>query len=325
MKTGRSRSKEGVPEAQPLAQAPAAEAAPAPAAAEPGAAPAPSAARGPRGNLVLWGFVAVVGVIACIVLFTLLRGCGGAKEWVPVSRATGDWTAGVVVYGPQVSLQPAFEADCRSQGRPVQAGTCVQKDTGTYDDRQVQTFEEYAYNTYFEETWSQVYQAQGTEFVTTSLGGGDRWEGNLHSTWVEKLKQDTCQQTNYTVWVDNAQDRTQQDEVYLFDCEVWNDTTVTERVYDQAPWCQCEVTALAVVSQNTSGGKGSEVAWPQANVPAGGRADESFTGRVTFTGGDYTLTTTTTDPEQYRDWLISPYYLGIRGGRAVEVSKSPPE
>jgi hypothetical protein len=264
-------------------------------------------------------------VIACILLFTLLRGCGGTEEWVPVSRSTGDWTAGMVVYGPQVSLRPAFEADCQKQGWPVQAETCIQKDTGTYNDQEVQKYEEYADNTYFEETWSQVYEAQGTEFVTTSLGGGDRWEGNLHYVWVEKLKQDTCQQTNYTVWVDNAQDRTQQDEVYLFDCEVWNDTTVTERVYDQAAWCQCEVTALAVVSQISSGGKGSEVDWPQADVPAGGRSEESFTGRVTFTGGDYTLTTTTTDPEQYRDWLTSPYYLGIRAGRAVEVTKSPPQ
>jgi hypothetical protein len=325
MKTGRVRSKAELPkgELEPTQAAP-------PEILSSSSAPevepqTPPELSRPARSPLPWVFVAVGGVLAFVLLFVVLRGCGGAKEWVPVSHVSGKWTTGVVIYAPQVTVQEAWQSECQSQGWPVRADACALRDAATYTDRQTRTYQEYAANTYFEEMSEQVYRAQDTEFVTTSLGGGDRWEGDLHYIWREILKRDTCQQTNYTVWIEDPQDPSLESEVYLFDCEVWNDYTVYQRVYDQAMWCPCEVTTLVTIGRLSSEGSGGEVAWPLADVPAGGRSEGSFAGSVTFTGGDYTFTATTQDQAQYLDWLTGPYYLGVAGGRAVQLTKNPPD
>jgi hypothetical protein len=48
--------------------------------------------------------------------------------------------------------------------------SCVLRDTEQYRDNVVDEYDEYAYDIYYDETWSQVYEAQGTEFVTSQLG-----------------------------------------------------------------------------------------------------------------------------------------------------------
>jgi hypothetical protein len=112
-------------------------------------------------------------------------------------------------------------------------------------------------------------------------------------------------------------------EVYLYDCEVWQTVTVYDS--EQAPWCQCQMTVLAPMPVQTMMGTGLDLAWPTALVPEGGTSQQSFEASVTFVGGDgkYTLTQTTSDAAQYRDWLTTPYYLGIRDGKAVTLSKEP--
>jgi hypothetical protein len=332
MKTGRVRKKEEARPEEPQAAAePASDetsatgaTAPAPAATKPARRPgvAASARKSRSQNLVLYVFIAIVVVIAVIAILTLLR--GGPEEWVQVTRSDGTWTAGVTVLGPQVAMVAQWESECvANPNGVVQAATCLLKDTNNYQDQVVDDYEEYAYNIYYEETWQTVYQAQGTVFATTSLGQDDYWEGNRHYTRVEELDKDSCAYTNYTVWVEDPNDRTQELEVYLSDCEVWDHVTVAERIYDQQRWCQCAVTSLAAIGQQSQQGTGTSVLWPQPAVPPGGSTERSFRGQVTFLGGDYTYTATTTDLAEYQAYLTGQYYIGLRDGKPVTVSQNP--
>jgi hypothetical protein len=146
----------------------------------------------------------IVGVLALVVLFTLMQQRAARIEWVPVTQATGAWTARVQVFGPQVTSEQRWESDCTADPRgAIRAGSCILKDSGVYRDNVIDDYEEYAYDIYYEETWSQVYQAQGTEFVVTALESDDWWEGNRHFTRQEELDRDSCTYTSYTVWVDD--------------------------------------------------------------------------------------------------------------------------
>jgi hypothetical protein len=189
----------------------------------------------------------------------------------------------------------------------------------------VDEYEEYAYDIYYEETWSQVYEAQGTEFVTTQLGTDEWWDGNRHTTRKEQIDGDSCKLSNYTVWVDDPSDPTQEVEVYLSQCQVWDQVTVVERVYEQAPWCQCEVTALAPLGQMSDQGAGTAVRWLESSAPSGGRTEESFSGQVTFVADDYGFTVTTEDPQEYEQLLTGQYYIGLKNGKPVEISATKPE
>jgi hypothetical protein len=267
----------------------------------------------------------IVGVIALVVLFAVMQGRAARIEWVPVTQATGAWTATVNLFGPQVTSEQRWESDCTADPRgAIRAGSCILKDSGTYRDNVIDDYEEYAYDIYYEETWSQVYQAQGTEFVVTALESDDWWEGNRHFTRQEELDRDSCTYTSYTVWVDDPGDQSHEIEVYLAECEVWDHVLVSERVAEQQLWCLCDLTTLVTLGTQTGQGEGSRVLWPSASVPEGGRAEQAFQGQVTFLGGDYTYSLTTGDPAQYERYLTQPCYLGIRNGRAVEVSASRP-
>jgi hypothetical protein len=274
---------------------------------------------------MLWLFLALAGVVACLLLFVLLRGCGGAKEWVPATKATGDWTAGLQVFGPQTQVEETWQNDCQSAAGTVRQATCVLRPTGEFNAQPSDTYEEYAFNLYWEETAQQVYEAQGIDFVTTTLGGDERVEGGRRLVSQERLKQDTCRQTEYTVWANDPQNSSQEIEVYLYDCEVWNRVAEYDQV--QAPWCGCEMVALVPLPAETGHGTGLQVIWPAAIVPPGGRGDQTFEGAVTFTAGDgqYSLAVHTQDPDQYRAWLTGEYYLGIKDGRAVQVTDNPPK
>jgi hypothetical protein len=234
------------------------------------------------------------------------------------------WTTTVTVLGPQVQIQEMWETECiNDPNGKVRIGTCILQDAKTYQDRVVDDYEEYAYNIYYEETTAQPYQAQGTNFTVTALGSDSWSENNLYYTRQEELDKGSCDYTNYTIWIDDPQDKTQQVEVYLSECEVWDHIVVKERVYDQKSWCQCEMTTLVQVGSQSEQGTGLDVQWPNPVVPAGGRTEQSFKGQVTFLGSDYTYTTTTDDIARFHDYMTSQYYIGLNDGKPIKVSKNP--
>jgi hypothetical protein len=269
-----------------------------------------------------------LGIFLCLVLAAILAtvlGGGRAEEWVEVTRARGEWTTTVTVFGPQVNVEERWEADCLNDANgAVRAGTCIMKDANTYTDTEIDNYDEYAYNIYYEETYALIYEVSGTEFVVSELNSDDWWNENLHYVLEEELDKESCEYTEFTLWVDDPQDSTQEVEVYLSECEVWDHVIVYERVYDRKAWCQCDVTSLVQIGQETDSGSGTNVMWVDPNVPAGGRTERAFQGRVTFLGDDYTYTTTTQDLAQYQAYLTGRYYLGIRDGKAVSVRKNPP-
>ena len=324
MKTGRARKKAAPPPQEP-ASLPSTPASP-PAPTQPRPAPGP-AQQPPGGGIPTLPIL--LGLFGCLVLAAILAtalGVGRTKEWVEVSRASGEWTTTVTVLGPQVSAVERWQADCLNDPNgAVRTGTCIMKDTNTYNDRVVDEYDEYAYNIYYEESYAEVYEASGAEFVVTQLKTDDWWKENLHYVLQEELDKETCQYTNYTVWIDDPQDRTQEIEVYLSGCEVWDHVTVYERVYEQSAWCQCDVTTLVQVGQQIESGTGADVGWANPGVPAGGSTERAFQGQVTFLGEDYTYTVTTQDLAEYQGYLAGQYYLGIRDGKAVAVSKNPPK
>jgi hypothetical protein len=268
---------------------------------------------------------ALIAVVVCMVLFAIIMLSGGADEWVP-ARAEGEWTATTVVYAPQVVAHERWDGDCvNDPNGSVRPGTCVLRDTQAYHDTVIDDYEEYAYNIHHEETWDRLYQAQGTEFVATTLDTDEWWEGRLHYSRVEELDRETCEYTKYTVWVDDRQDSSQEVEVYLSECEVWDHVTVTERTYDQAMWCLCDVTSLVQIGQQVGKGTGTSVVWPEPSLPAGGRTEQHFSGTVTFVGEDHEFTATSEDLDQYLDYLTSRHYIGLDDGRPVAVSKTPPD
>ena len=327
MKTGRVREKEQATTRPPSTEKPTAPGAAAP-------RPAASAVAGPPGRQapkpangkVVAGLL--FGLFACFALvMVLLTALGGRKadEWVPAGQARGQWTATVKIWGPQVAREERWEADCRGDPQAtVQPGTCILRDTQQYHDQIVDDYEEYAYDIYYEETYGQVYQAQGTEFVVAELGTDDWWEENRHYVLEEELDTGTCEYTSYTTWVDDPDDSTQEIEVYLSECEVWDHVTVHERVYEQGNWCGCDVSAEVELGQEVRQGTGASVRWPNPAVPAGGRTERAFQGTVTFQGGDgYAYTATTGDLATYQDYLTGQYYIGLDDGKPIRVSKNP--
>jgi hypothetical protein len=324
MKTGRVRKK-AEPTTPPTEEAGTAAPAPKPKSPPPKTPFRPTGAGGKKPNppYLIFGILGAIFVCFVIVMIVMtLR--GRADEWVEATRANGSWTTTVVVFSPQIKVDERWEADCIGDANgTVRVGTCVMKDTDTYQDKVVDDYEEYAYDIYYDETWDKTYQAWGTEFVVTALGGDDWWEENLHYTLEEELDRDSCQYTNYTLWVDDPNDTSQEAEVYLAECEVWDHVVVTERMYDQQSWCQCDVTTLGEMGQQSEQGSGTSVRWPNPSVPAGGNTERAFKGQVIFLGDDYTYTTTTDDLAQYQDYLTSQYYIGLNDGKPVTVSKNP--
>ncbi len=265
-----------------------------------------------------------VGFVGFLIFVIIMARRGRAEDWIEVTRTNGSWTTTATVLAPQVQIDERWEVDCRSDvNATVRAGSCIQKDTDTYRDTVLDDYEEYAYDIYYEETWDKTYETRGTEFVVTTLGNDDWWEGNLHYTREEELDKSACGYTTYTLWVDDPQDRSQEIEVYLAECEVWDHIVVEERVYDQKMWCQCEVATLIEMGQQSEQGTGMDVNWPNPIVPAGGRVERAFEGQVIFLGDDYTYTTTTDDLSEYLGYLTMQHYIGLRDGEPVSVSRNP--
>jgi hypothetical protein len=317
MKTGRTRKKETPPPAPeptpPQASLPASTV----------GRPAAPAERKPF--RISWLFAVPFGILVIGVLLLIIFGGKKADEWVKVTRADGAYTTTVTVFGPMQALEERWQSECDNDPNcAVRPGTCFLKDTGASHEELVDEYEEYAYNIYYEETYQQVYEAQGIEFAVTSLGGDDWWQDDLHYVLQEELELESCQLSDYTVWVDDPNNATQEIEVYLSDCEVWDHVTVYERVYEQQFWCQVDVTTMVQVDQQSQQGTGYEILWSQVSVPQGGRTEQAFEGQVTFLGDDYTYTVSTTDPAQYQDYVTGEYYIGLDDGKPFTVRKNPP-
>ena len=327
MKTGRVRKKTPPPPEDQAA--PVQPSFSPPSAPPPAGEPRPGTTGGRPKTPVPMGCIAglVVGVfIVILVLVLVLGGRGGAEEWVKATRADGSWTTSVNVFGPQVAVEERWEADCIDDPLgTVRAGTCVLRDTQSYEDEVVDEYEEFAYDIYYEETWNRIYQAQGTEFAVTTLGTDEWREDDLHYALEEELDRDSCIYSSYTLWVDDPDDMSQEMEVYLSECEVWDHVMVSRRVYEQQPWCQCDVTTLVPLGELDEQGAGARVLWPSADVPAGGRTEQAFRGQVTFLGDDYRYTVTTSDPAEYERYLAGDYYIGVRDGKPVAISANPPD
>jgi hypothetical protein len=271
----------------------------------------------------LFGILGAV-FVAFVIFVIIMTRRARADDWVEVTRTNGSWTTTATVLSPQVKIEERWEVDCRGDSNAtVRAGSCIQKDTDTYRDTVADDYEEYAYDIYYEETWDKTYETRGTEFVVTTLGSDDWWEGNLHYSREEELDKSACEYTTYTLWVDDPQNSSQEIEVYLAECEVWDHVVVEERVYDQKMWCQCEMTTLIEIGQQSEQGTGTDVDWPNPIVPAGGRVERAFKGQVIFLGDDYSYTTTTDDLSKYLGYLTMQYYIGLREGKPVTVSENP--
>jgi hypothetical protein len=326
MKTGRVRRKARPPAKEQTTAPPTQPSPPKPGPPRPAGGPRMPGGKPARGGLIAAILVGIVGCFAAVMLLFTVFGGKGAKEWVQVTRASGEWTTTVTVFNPQVTTEARWETDCTSETNGVvQVGTCVMKQTDAYNDTLVDEYDEYTYNIYYEETYQRLYEASGTQFTVTQLETDDWWQDNLHHTLEEELDKESCQYTNYTIWVDDPQDASQEIEVYLSECEVWDHVTVYERVYEEKAWCQCDVTSLVQAGQQSDQGTGADIRWPDPAVPAGGRSERSFKGQITFLGDDYTYTTTTEDMAEYQDYLNSQYYIGIQDGKAVTVSKDAPK
>ena len=290
--------------------------------------PGPAPVVQPKPKIPIWAILAAMFVcfalaIACLVIS---GGRPKAEQWIKAERADGTWTTTVTTFGPKATVQGCWQTSCTADRNcAVQPGTCMMATTMAYGEVPIQEYDELAYNIYWEETGDQVYEAKEAEFATTQLGSDDRWEGDLHTVRQERLKKDTCEYTEYTVWVTDPQDRSQEIEVYLSECEVWDHVTVTRKEYEEQAWCQCATTTLVKLGEQIEQGAGLEVYWPQPSVPQGGRADQSFAGQVVFRGDDYSITVSSKDLAEYRRYLTVQYYIGVRDGKAIQISPNPPQ
>ncbi len=321
MKTGRRRKKEEQPAKETQTQAPA----PTPKKASRRSSP-PRPTRDKKSQIPkgVWIVGGLFLVLVCFVMFMTVFGGRKADEWIEVTRASGEWTTTVTVMGPQVTTEERWRADCADDPQAtVQATTCVMRQTDEYDDVVVDEYEEYAYNIYYEETQAQVYEARETEFVVTELGEDDWWEDDLHYVLEEELDRQSCQLTDFTTWVDDPDNPAQEIEVFLSDCEVWDHVTIYERVYEEKPWCECDVATLVEMGVESRQGSELNVRWPNPRVPAGGSAERAFEGTVTFLGGDYTYTLTTDKLDSYQSYLTDQYYIGLQEGNPIMVRRNP--
>ena len=338
MKTGRRRKKE--PADQPSPPQPEPE--PASKAAQP---PPPAAARPsvrkpsvtgrpspqPTRLRQAWLLIVVALVVFVCLALLLSRACQGPATpttYLPAT-ADGSWTTVVKVVAPQTESMERWRSDCEADPLcTVIPGTCeVREREDRYTEREVDDYDDYAYNIYYEETEGKLYEAAADDFVVTQLNErGDWWEGDQHIIAEEWLDTETCQYTSYTVWITDPQDEDYEIEVILSECEVWDHVIVMERVGEQDELCQTE-NAGDVVIQDTlmDRGSGAAVEWPGAVLPAGGRLEREFKGVVTFRADGTKHAVDVTDVDKYVRYLTVPYYLGIdEDGDVVDITDTAP-
>ena len=337
MKTGRRRKKapspappEQAPPSEPEAATPSTPAPPRAQVKKPAAARQPPQV--PPRVAKPWLFILIALVVFACLSVLIIRACLGPRS-APVTylpaTADGSWATEVRLVVPQVQVEDGWRSDCEADARcTVVPGTCeVRERADKYTERQVDDYDEYAYNIYYEETEGLLYEAATDDFVVTQLNESkDWWEGDLHYFAEEWLDRETCQYTNYTVWITDPEDTDYEIEVILSECEVWDHVVVKERVEGQEEYCQTEnLGAVAVQDTLTQQGTGAAVEWPGAVPPTGGELEREFEGTVTFRANGTRHTVRVTDADEYIRYLTVPHYLGVdEDGDVVDLSDTAP-
>jgi len=329
MKTGRRRKKEEPQESpEQISFQP-----PQPTS-KPKAAPARPESKKPtpsrRSKLVFPILIAVAALVIGAMMCG--RSCLGPRQapatYLPAT-ADGSWTATVNLLVPGVTVEGRFRADCEADADcTVMPGTCEMRESeDRYTERVVDDYDEYAYSIYYEETEGVLYEASGERFVLTQLNEAeDWWEGERHYFSEEWLDRETCQYTNYTVWISDPEDPEYEIEVILSECEVWDHVVVKERVYEQGEYCQTRnVGSLEVQDSFTRQGRGSAVDWPDPLLPEDGKLERAFEGTVVFRADGARHTVTTEEEDKYVRYLTVPYYLGLdEDGDVVRLTDQAP-
>jgi len=332
MKTGRRRKKETAPE-EPRQASPEKDLrakVTRPPAKKPAAAgvPVPERSRlGKAGLLILVGLV--VFVCGSLLISRACLGPRATSETYLPATADGSWTTAVRLVVPQVEVGEGWRSDCETDpGCTVVPGTCeLRERRDQYAERKVDEYDDYAYNIYYEETEDRLYEADADTFVVTALNPKrDWWEEDLHYYSEEWLDRETCQYTNYTVWITDPEDADYEIEVVLSECEVWDHVVVNERVGEQDEYCQIESLGAMIVQDTlTQRGVGASVEWPGAIPPAGGSLERDFEGTVTFRANGTKHTVKVTDVDKYVRYLTIPFYLGVdEQGNVVDITDVAP-
>lgn len=323
MKTGRRRKKKTTPEERPAPSPPSAQT-PSPLPSQVSRAPS-------RSKIVPLVLVATVAALA-IGAIVCSRACSLFGErpaaYLPAT-AEGSWTTTVNVMAPQTVVKEGWRSDCEAEaGCTVLAHTCqLRQREDRYTEQKIDDYDEYAYNIYYEETEGETYEAAGGEFAITQLNQGEDWiEGNRHYVSEEWLDEETCQYTQYTVWITDPDDSDSEIEVVLSECEVWDHVLVYELVYEEEDYCQIEtVDSLAIQDTLTRQGDGTDVAWPEAAAPSEGELEREFEGRVVFTADGTEHMVTVSDESEYVRYLTVPHYLAVdEDGKVVGVTDKAP-
>lgn len=334
MKTGRRRKKEPTPQEvtppQPKGVTPPQTTRPRTKEVQPTAARRPSGT--PSRRPQPWMLIVGAMIVFICVALLLSRACMGPREpattYVPAT-AQGSWTTTVNLLAPGVTITERYRAECEADPQcRVIPGTCQLRERGdTYTEQTVDEYDDYAYSIYYEETEGQIYEAVAQDFVVTQLNAPKDWvEGDRHYFSQEWLDKDTCQYTNYTVWIDDPQDASYEIEVVLSECEVWDHVVVKERIYEEGEYCRTEnLDTLAIQDTLTDRGTGTAIAWPAAIAPAGGDLEQAFEGTVVFRAEGVRRTVEVTDVDTYLRYLTTPYYLGLDDdGNVVDLTDQAP-
>jgi hypothetical protein len=297
---------------------------------EPVTKPARRPSRSPiRPGLILLLVIAGALIALLIGVFVCGRACMGPKAstYLPAT-AEGSWQTTVKVLVPQMVRGEGWRSDCESDPdcRVLSAKCQMRPREDKFTESKIDEYDDYAYSIYYEEEEAKIYEASGTDFVVTELNPPKDWvEGDLHYHAKEWLDEETCQYTNYTVWITDPNDATQEVEVVLSECEVWENVVVEQRIYEDEEYCQTEsVDSWAVESTLTENGTGAEVDWPSIQAPADGKEEREFEGTILFRADGIEHTVRTEDESAYVRYVTIPHYLGLdKNGKVVRVTDNP--
>ena len=276
--------------------------------------------------LILTGafIMLVIGIIVCG------RSCmrPRAETYLPAT-AEGSWQTTVKVLVPQMVRSEGWRSDCESDPDcTVLSGTCQMRPReDKFTENEADEYDDYAYNIYYEEEEDNIYEASGTDFAVTVLNPPKDWvEDDRHYYAEEWLDKETCQYTNYTVWITDPDDTTEEVEVVLSECEVWENVVVMQRIYEEEDYCQTEVVDELVVKDTfTENGTGANVAWSNVQTPADGKLEREFKGTVVFRAEGVEHTVRTDDEGAYVRYVSVTHYLGLdKDGKVVSVTDRAP-
>jgi len=276
--------------------------------------------------IILFAFFALV--VAALICAT----CSGPRvepaQYVP-ANAEGSWTASIRVLVPQTATAERFRSDCEADPAcTILPGTCALRERiDDFSEEQVDEYDDFAYEIYYEETEGKLYEAQGNDFAATQLNQDeDWWDDELHHVAEEWLDEETCQYTQYTTWITDPDDTDYEIEVVLSQCEVWDHVTVYRKVFEQGESCQVEIVeGMSIIESLSQQGSGPTVNWPAASIPADGESEREFKGTVIFRAEGNSYTASTNDEHTYQQYLTVQYYLALdANGNVLRLTDNAP-